>query len=154
MTRISYRRDTAANWTTANPILSNGEPALETDTRKRKTGDGVTTWNLLAYNIVSSATTTALGVIQLAGDLAGTAAAPTVPGLAGKLSSTDPSVNNSRTPTLHATSHATGGTDPLTPANIGAATALALTSETTRATTAETLINGRALAYSIALGGI
>jgi hypothetical protein len=34
------------------------------------------------------ATTTAKGVVQLAGDLAGTAAAPTVPGLAGKFNTT------------------------------------------------------------------
>jgi hypothetical protein len=46
----------------------------------------------------TAATTTALGSVQLAGDLAGTATAPTVPGLATKLSSTDPSVTNTRTP--------------------------------------------------------
>lgn len=34
--------------------------------------------------VVSDATTSAKGIVQLAGDLAGTAAAPTVPGLAGK----------------------------------------------------------------------
>jgi hypothetical protein len=36
------------------------------------------------------------------------------------LKSDDPTTANSRTPTAHATSHATGGTDPLTPAAIGA----------------------------------
>jgi hypothetical protein len=48
-TRIKLRRDTAANWTTANPILALGEPGLETDTRKVKYGDGSTTWNGLSY---------------------------------------------------------------------------------------------------------
>jgi hypothetical protein len=41
-TKIQVRRDTAANWLAANPILSVGEPALETDTNITKYGDGVT----------------------------------------------------------------------------------------------------------------
>ena len=48
-TRIKLRRDTAANWISANPILSAGEPGLETDTRKIKYGDGSTSWRDLAY---------------------------------------------------------------------------------------------------------
>lgn len=47
--RIQYRRDTAANWKAANPVLALGEPALETDTKLRKIGDGVTAWNSLGY---------------------------------------------------------------------------------------------------------
>lgn len=43
-TRIKLRRDTAANWTSNNPILAAGEPGLETDTGKIKYGDGVTAW--------------------------------------------------------------------------------------------------------------
>ena len=43
------RRDTAANWTTYNPVLALAEPGLETDTRKVKYGDGATAWNDLAY---------------------------------------------------------------------------------------------------------
>lgn len=46
---IRLRRDTAANWTSANPILALGEPGLETDTRQVKYGDGTTAWNSLAY---------------------------------------------------------------------------------------------------------
>ncbi|MEV6571880.1 hypothetical protein [Streptomyces sp. NPDC051577] len=41
------------------------------------------------------------------------------------LSSTDASVTNARTPTPHAASHGTGGSDVMTPASIGAATAVA-----------------------------
>lgn len=46
---IVIRKGTAAEWTTANPILALGELGLETDTHKLKGGDGVTTWSSLAY---------------------------------------------------------------------------------------------------------
>ena len=49
MTRIQWRRDTAAAWTAANPILYEGEAGLETNTLKVKVGDGITAWNSLAY---------------------------------------------------------------------------------------------------------
>jgi Major tropism determinant N-terminal domain len=49
MTTIKIRRDTAANWTANNPVLTTGEPGLETDTKKLKFGDGSTAWNSLAY---------------------------------------------------------------------------------------------------------
>lgn len=48
--KIQLRRDTAANWTAANPILSAGEPGLETDTNQRKVGDGTATWVNLRYD--------------------------------------------------------------------------------------------------------
>jgi Major tropism determinant N-terminal domain/Phage tail repeat like len=53
MTTIRVRRGTAAQWSTANPILALGELGLETDTSKLKGGDGVTAWNSLDY--ISSA---------------------------------------------------------------------------------------------------
>lgn len=46
---IQLRRDTAANWTTANPILAQGEVGFETNTRKLKVGDGTTAWTSLLY---------------------------------------------------------------------------------------------------------
>lgn len=46
---IQIRRDTAANWTSVNPILAQGEIGLETDTNQLKIGDGVLTWTALAY---------------------------------------------------------------------------------------------------------
>lgn len=46
---IKLRRDTAANWVSANPVLALAEPGLETDTDKLKIGDGVSTWTELAY---------------------------------------------------------------------------------------------------------
>jgi hypothetical protein len=47
--KFRFRRDTAANWTTENPVLALGEPGLETDTRKVKYGDGATAWTGLSY---------------------------------------------------------------------------------------------------------
>jgi hypothetical protein len=47
--QLQYRRDTAANWTSANPTLLSGEPGYETDTGKFKIGDGTTAWTSLAY---------------------------------------------------------------------------------------------------------
>ena len=49
-TIIQIRRDTAANWITANPILAQGEMGFELVTGKLKFGDGVTDWNGLAYS--------------------------------------------------------------------------------------------------------
>lgn len=46
---IQTRRDTAANWTSVNPVLAAGEPGLETDTGKVKYGDGTTAWTSLGY---------------------------------------------------------------------------------------------------------
>lgn len=47
---IQRRRDTAANWTSVNPILLDGQEGFETDTGQRKMGDGVTAWNSLSYS--------------------------------------------------------------------------------------------------------
>lgn len=64
--KIQIRRDTAATWTSVNPVLALGEIAYETDAHKIKVGDGATAWSSLGY-IVSSASitgsdvTTALG---------------------------------------------------------------------------------------------
>ena len=46
---IQLRRDTATNWTSANPILAQGEMGVEINTRKLKIGDGTTAWNSLSY---------------------------------------------------------------------------------------------------------
>ena len=47
--QIQYRRDTAANWTSVNPVLAEGEPGYETDTGKFKVGTGSATWTALSY---------------------------------------------------------------------------------------------------------
>jgi hypothetical protein len=52
--QIQLRNDTAANWTSSNPVLAQGEMGIETDTRKFKFGDGTTAWNSLSYGLVST----------------------------------------------------------------------------------------------------
>lgn len=48
---IQIRRDTASNWTSANPTLAQGELGIETDTLKVKAGDGTTAWTSASYLI-------------------------------------------------------------------------------------------------------
>ena len=52
-TRIRFRRDTAANWTSADPTLTTGELGYETNTGKFKIGDNTTAWTSLAYSITA-----------------------------------------------------------------------------------------------------
>lgn len=47
--QLILRNDTAAQWTSKNPVLGSGEMGIEKDTRKFKFGDGVTAWNDLKY---------------------------------------------------------------------------------------------------------
>lgn len=47
--RIMLRRDTAANWNTANPVLMEGELGIENDTNKMKIGNGTSAWESLPY---------------------------------------------------------------------------------------------------------
>lgn len=70
------RRDTAANWTGADPTLLNGELGYETDTGKFKIGDGSTAWTSLSYLPIPDSN----GLIPIDQLLlpAGTAAAPSL----------------------------------------------------------------------------
>ena len=49
--QIQWRRDTAANWTSEDPILAEGEAGLEIDTYPPawKIGNGVDAWSALSY---------------------------------------------------------------------------------------------------------
>ena len=62
--RIQIRRDTAANWTSANPVLRAGEFGVETDTLKFKIGNGTSTWT----QITSYANVTPTGLSNSLGD--------------------------------------------------------------------------------------
>jgi hypothetical protein len=71
-TRIKIRRDTATNWSVNNPTLAQGEEGFETDTRKRKIGNGSTAWNSLPYEVhISDVATPTLAEVIAAGNTAG-----------------------------------------------------------------------------------
>jgi hypothetical protein len=83
---VSTAQQTALNLKAnlASPALT-GVPTAPTATVGTNTTQIATTAFVLANSgTPADATTTTKGIVQLAGDLSGTAAAPTVPGLAGK----------------------------------------------------------------------
>ena len=48
-TVIKLRRDTALDWTAADPVLFEAEIGVETDTGKFKIGNGELKWSFLPY---------------------------------------------------------------------------------------------------------
>lgn len=46
---VKFRRATKSQWESANPVLSDGEIVVETDTYQLKIGDGSTNYNSLNY---------------------------------------------------------------------------------------------------------
>jgi len=70
---IQIRRDTASNWSSANPTLAQGELGIETDTLKVKAGNGSSNWTSLGYLIDTSSYVTATysGNVAITGSLAG-----------------------------------------------------------------------------------
>ena len=48
--QLQMRRGTAADWTSADPVILSGEIGYETDTGFWKWGDGVTAWTSLTYD--------------------------------------------------------------------------------------------------------
>ena len=76
---LQLRRDTAANWAAANPVLLLGEVGLESDSQQMKVGNGTTAWNALPYGGVkgekgatgttgpTGPTGTLLGVVTITG---------------------------------------------------------------------------------------
>lgn len=47
--QIQFRRGTAAEWTSVNPVLAEAEMGIETDTNLFKIGNGSSTWTALPY---------------------------------------------------------------------------------------------------------
>lgn len=47
--RFQFRRDTSANWTSANPVLASGEVGYDLTAGLIKIGDGSTAWSSLSY---------------------------------------------------------------------------------------------------------
>lgn len=52
-TRIQFRKGTAAEFNSSNPVLASGEPAYALDTNTLKVGDGSSTW--MALSAISGA---------------------------------------------------------------------------------------------------
>ena len=69
--RIQLRRDTAANWTSNNPTLREGEIGIETDTLKMKVGTGSHTWAQITNyaNVVPTNLNTTLNGYVEVGDI-------------------------------------------------------------------------------------
>lgn len=59
ITQIQFRRGTASQWSSTNPVLSSGELGYETDTGNFKIGNGSTAWNSLSVLNGITASTTA-----------------------------------------------------------------------------------------------
>lgn len=53
--QYKVRQGTAAQWTSANPVLGSGEFGFETDTGQFKIGDGTTAWTTLGYASITTA---------------------------------------------------------------------------------------------------
>jgi hypothetical protein len=47
--KVQFRRGSASEWTSANPLLAEGEMGLELDTGRFKVGTGLLNWNALSY---------------------------------------------------------------------------------------------------------
>ncbi|AUS34590.1 hypothetical protein C1M55_28075 [Rhodococcus qingshengii] len=94
--------------TTPAVKVTGGTPAVGSVLTSDASGNG--TWTVPAAG-AGDASTSAKGVVQLAGDLGGTAAAPTVPGLAGKAPTASPTFTGTVTiPAFAASSFGTTGT--------------------------------------------
>jgi hypothetical protein len=85
MAKIQFRRDAAAAWASANPVLGSGEVGFESDTRKFKIGNGSTAWNSLSYVVAASNLT---GTVAVANG--GTGSATLAPNNVLLGNSTDP----------------------------------------------------------------
>lgn len=142
--RIQLRRGTTTQWSTANPVLADGEIGLDTTLDKFKIGDGTTAWNSLSFSgltqsdLASYATTTSLsnhesdttnvhGIVDTAAlatqTYADTAVSThssdttNVHGIsdtANIVLTNDARLSDSRTPISHAASHGSAGSDPVT----------------------------------------
>lgn len=66
---IQVRRDTASNWTSANPTLASGEIGFETDTGKFKIGTGSASWTALLYATDASDVSGVFSSLSVSGDV-------------------------------------------------------------------------------------
>lgn len=134
-TRVTFDhiRNSAAGFTSANPILGYGVTGLETDTGRIKVGDGVSDWNTLVYstgdgiveiNGVTAQTitiaaganvtvSTAGSTITIAAGGGGVGNVESVNGQTGVVSIS--AIDVTAAAATHASQHRTGGADVLLP---------------------------------------
>ncbi len=115
--QMVQRKDTAANWTAANPILLSGEIGYETDTKKFKIGDGTTNWNSLAYLPIpdGSGNLTITGNLEIGTTGSLTFEGSTANGFETTLAVTDPTADRTITlPNVSGTIITTGDTGSVT----------------------------------------
>ena len=103
---IQLRRDTAANWSSVNPVLASGQPGYDTTNKILKIGDGSVTWSSLPQ-IGGTGTVTTVSVATANGFSGSVANATTTPAItitlqdangsqAGKLTASDWNTFNSK----------------------------------------------------------
>ncbi len=73
--RMQQRRGTSTEWSTANPVLANGEIGYDTTTKRFRVGDGVTAWNSLTASMSVDDITIVQGYSSAAAASAAAAAA-------------------------------------------------------------------------------
>lgn len=160
---IQLRRDLAANWTSVNPVLHQGEVGVETDTDLAKIGNGTSTWTALSYwnpnggsgggggSVVSVNGQT--GVVTLTAAEVGadaSGAATTAQGIAETFATGAVATETTRAEAAEALKLAKSAnlSDVASPStsltNLGGATSAALSAETTRAEAAEVLLAPKA----------
>lgn len=71
--RIQFRRGTSTEWSSANPVLAEGELGFESDTKVIKFGDGATPWNTLPVAAAGDITAVIAGAGLLGGATSGQA---------------------------------------------------------------------------------
>ena len=125
---ILLRNDTAAKWTSENPVLSKGEVGIEIDTNKFKIGDGTKTWTQLSYAGTVVAASSTNGHITIDGTDTTVYTLPTAGSALGGVKTTASGagtvkINSAGTMQLN-TSGATAGTySKVTVNNMGVVTA-------------------------------
>lgn len=80
--KIQFRRDTAANWSSANPLLAQGEVGYEYDTGRFKVGNGTTSWTSLVYSSGVTGPTGAPNSLSIGSITSGVSAGASITGAA------------------------------------------------------------------------